>query len=445
MSSRARLYPILAGAAVLPVFVWWLGWYPGFASSDTLDQFNQVKTGAYHNFHPAVHTFYLDLLSQGGLRPGLVTLFQLVALGVLFAYAARRLADAGVPGWLTVVAAWGLGLSPAVAPTTLALWKDVPFGLFLLWAWIELVGLATKKDPDQRQWLPVRLGIALAGMWLFRGNGPITVLLVVVVVVWVYRRELATVAALIGSVAVVVIAMVGPLYGYLGVQGSGIEPAEVFLPDVAASYVARPETFTPEDLELLEAVAPLELWTGRYDCYDSTPLLFDPAFDHRPVRANPDDYRRLELAVLRRDLASVAAHRACSANFVYSPFQPEGVYFHRPPYEIPENDVGLVRDPISDRAFALTDRVWRWAEPESRLWLTWRPAIVVLPALALVVFFVLFRRKRLYLVPSTLFVAHLINVAATSPSQEFRYAYPLYLVAVFTLTLAWPALRPEKG
>ena len=32
---------------------------------------------------------------------------------------------------------------------------------------------------------------------------------------------------------------------------------------------------------------------------------------------------------------------------------------------------------------------------------------------------------------------------ATTPAQEFRYAYPLYLMAALTLPLLWPALRPS--
>ncbi len=87
----------------------------------------------------------------------------------------------------------------------------------------------------------------------------------------------------------------------------------------------------------------------------------------------------------------------------------------------------------------MTDRVWRWAEIDSRLWLTWRPAILLLPALAAVVVFAF--RDRRFLIPSTLLVAHTINVVATSPAQEFRYAYPLYLMAALTLALLWPILR----
>jgi hypothetical protein len=433
---------LLAGTAVLPVFVWWLGWHPGFASSDTIDQFGQVAGGVYFDHHPAIHTLYLDVLSLGGARPGLVTLFQLLVLGVLLAYAARWLVAAGVPTWLAVAVAWGLGLSPAIAPTTLALWKDVPFSLFMLWAWVELLALAVAPERSGRAWPAVRIGLALAGVWLFRANGPLTVLPVLLVLAWVYRRQLKLTPVTVGTALLAVLLTVGPLYAIVDVQGSGIEPAQVFLPDVAASYRAEPETFTEADVDLMEQIAPLTIWTNRYDCFDSTPLLFNPQFNQGPVRASPGDYLALEIDVFLRDFGSVLAHRVCAANFVYSPAQPEDAYFHRPPYDIPPNTLGLTRDPIAGWAFDITDTIWRWAEIDSRLWLTWRPAILLLPALAAVVVFAV--KARRFLLPSTVLVAHTLNIAATSPAQEFRYAYPVYLMAALTLTLLWPALRPQR-
>ncbi len=281
---------LLAGTAALPVFVWWLGWYPGFGSSDTIDQFGQVATGTYFNHHPAIHTLYLDIFSLGGSRPGLVAVVQLLFFGVLLAYAARWLVEAGAPVWAAVGAAWLLGLSPAIAPTTLALWKDVPFGLFMLWGWIELLALAVDHDRAERPWPEVRLGIALAGVWLLRGNGPITVLPVLLVLVWVYRHRLRVVGLTAGTAVVAVLLTVGPLYSILDVQGASIEPAQVFLPDVAASLSQEPETFSDEDLDLVESVAPPIVWTTHYDCYDSTPLLFHPMFDQAPVRQTPADF-----------------------------------------------------------------------------------------------------------------------------------------------------------
>lgn len=430
----------LAGLAAIPPFIWWLGWFPGFASSDTIDQWTQLTTERYFNHHPAVHTFFMDVISFDGALPGLVTLVQIVAFGLLTAYAAKWLVAAGAPTSLAVGAAWLLGLSPAVAPTTISLWKDVPFGLFFLWAWIELVALVVERSRSDR-WPPaIRLGLALAGVALVRPNGLLTVAPMLVVLFWVYRHRLALTLRVTAIVVAVWAIVVGPIYSLLDVQGSNIEPATVFLSDVAASYNSSPESFTAEEVQLLERVAPLSVWTGSYDCFDNTPLVFNPQFDAAVVTEDPGPYRELELDVLLRDPGSIVDHRVCAADFLYSPAQPANSYFQRPEYEIPANEVGLTRDPLSTEAFEVTDAIWRWSEPESRLWLTWRPAIVLLPAVAALGLFAFLHTARRFLLAGSLFLLHVLNVAATSPAQEFRYAYPLYLTGVFTLVLVWPAI-----
>ncbi len=434
---------LLAAGAAIPLLVWWLGFQPGFGHSDTIDQWTQLTTGNYYLHHSPLHTYFMDVFSFNGTRPGLVTFFQLLVLVTLLVYAAKWLIKAGVPAWLTVGTTWLIGFSPAIAPTTLALWKDVPFGLMTLWAWIELLALKADDDRSERPWSWVRLGTALAGMWLFRSNGPLTVLAVLIVVGWIYRREWRRTLIMFGTGALLILVVIGPGYRALDVGGASIEPSQVFLPDIAAAFNANPERFTTDELRLMVALAPLEVWRGRYDCFDSNALLFDPQFNHDPIRNIPGPYRALVIAVYTRDPGTVLSHRRCAANFVYMPPQPAEAYFHRPPYDFPPNDVGLVRDPISQTAFMVTDRLWRWAERDEILWLTWRPAIVILPALGAVILFAIRPRARRFLLPSALLIAHVLNLVATSPVQEFRYAYPVYLVGILTLPLLRPALRME--
>lgn len=442
MSLRKPPPWLLSALVVLPLLVWWLGWTPGFASPDTVDQWRQAQSGVVSNHHPAIHTLYLDLFSLGTTHPELVTLFQLLVLSGLLAYATVRLTQAGVPPWLAVAAAWLLGFSPAIAPTTLALWKDVVFGLFLLWAWIELLDLG--RSPTPARSALIRLAMALAGVWLFRGNGPITVVLLAVALAWPLRRHWKPVGWVLASMVVLVALVVGPLYSAARVRDGGIEVAQVFIPDLASVYVPLPTSFDESEQTMISALARRAVWTDSYDCYDSTPLLFHPEFDHDPIRQQPGPYLRLQLGAALDAPTKVIGHRACAASFIFVPAQPEGVYFHRPPYDMPENDLGLVRDPISSTAFDLTLPIWQWAEVDERLWLTWRPAIVVVPALLAGMVFAVAPRGRRFLLPWSLFAVHVVNVAATSPTQEFRFVYPLYLTALLTLTLLYPSLKVAR-
>jgi hypothetical protein len=428
---RARPW-LAASAAALPPLVWWLAWYPGFYSSDSIDQMGQVVSGEYSGIHPAAHTLYLSALSLGGLHPGWIPLFQVAMLSVLIVYSARTLHGLGARPWTVVVAGWAIGFSAAIGPTTNAVWKDVPFGLAALWAWIEAVRIAR----DREAWGPwVRLGLALSIVWMFRQNGPLTVIPFLLVAAWFARSSLARPAAALGSLVLVVAVVTGPVYAAADARLAVTDPATVFLADVAASYNAEPSSFSPADLQLMAAVAPLELWRDRYRCEESTPLIFDLAFDLDLVDRQGERFLDLERRILLRDPDSVIGHRLCAAAYLVLPAQ--DAYFHRPPYDIPPNTLGLTRSPLSTGAFRMADAWFRWAEVDSRLWFTWRPWLVIIPS-AILAGWLALRRSALFL-PSSLFLLHLLNVAATSPSPEFRYAYPLYLIGL----ASWPLLGIE--
>lgn len=430
----SRIWPVALIATPF-LFGWWIAFYPGFYSSDSIDQFNQIANGRIGGTHPAAHTLYLSLLSGGGRHPGLVPLFQdlilVVLLGAYSVLAARR----GTPRWATLGAIGLVTVSPAIGQTVNSVWKDVPFALAMLWAWLEATGLGTGWDRAGS----IRLGIALGGVALFRQNGLLTVGLFLVFLFWSSRPSLRI--GLTTSVVAIALTVVvnGPLASLAGARPDTISPATVFLAEIAASYTRSPQTFTSDDLALMESAAALSLWEEKYTCYESTPLIFDPGFDMGAVTADSDRFLDLETRVLLRDPDTILAHRWCAASYLVVPSQPEDAYFHRPPYAIPDNDLGIVRRPLSDRVFSIFDRFFRAAEPNSRLWLTWRPGLVMIPALIVALVGLAYRTN--LRLGGTLFLIHLGNVALTSPSPEFRYALPLYLIGL----LSWPLLLSGVG
>ncbi len=435
---------LLALAAVLPLFTWWLGWFPGFASSDSIDQLGQVRDFDFTNVHPALHSILMWVVTRVWDSPGAVTLVQVLAMTGLLALAARRLVQLGVPVWLSAGAAWLVAALPAVGTTTIALWKDVPFTLAMLWAFTELLLMA--RDPGgfwRQRGGPIRLGVALGLMWMFRHNGFITVGLLLMLLGVAFRRKLRPLLKTAAAVAVVVIAVDGLLYTALGVDRAAIEPSQVFISDVAASLTHEPGNFDAGELEYLAAVAPLDVWTGRYDCTNSTPLAFAPEFDAERIAADPWPFRRLAVKTWLRDADTVLGHRFCAASYLFWPIQPGNAYFHRPPFEIAANDLGITRDPVSYRAYDFTLSIFQWAEPDGRLWLTWRPALVLWAAAAVYAFAASRARWRL-LMPAALLAAHLVNVAVTTPAQEFRFAFGLYVAGILSLPLLWLVLRPEQ-
>lgn len=440
-ARRAFLWSLLSA---IPLLTWWAGWYPGIMTSDSIDQLIQARDFEFTNFHPAFHSLYLWVLTPFWDSPGSVALVQALALAGLLSYAAYRLVTLGVPMWLAVGMAWAISLVPAVGPTTVTIWKDVPFAFAMLWAFIEVLAMA--RDPDgfwTSRWGPLRLGAALALVWLFRHNGSLTVVPFVVALGVANRHRLRRVGVVVGVVAASVFVVVAIGYRVLPVQTESIEPAAVFISDVAASYHHEPSNFSQADLQVLEAIAPLEVWDSRYDCLDSSPLVFDSTFDRSAIFDHPGDFRELVAKTVLRDPDTVAGHRWCAASYLLVPQQPSGAYFQRPPWAVPENEFGFRRDPISDRAASITNEIYIWAE--NNVWLAWRPALVIWAGALVYLGIALRRPLRRLLWGGGLILAHIFNVAATTPGQEFRFAFPIYLMVLVSLPLAWLVARPQES
>ena len=444
-SSRDRA-TLLGTLTILPFLVWWAGWFPAIMSSDSVDQWNQVLIFDFQNTHPITHTAYLWVVSLIWQSPAAVALVQVILTSVLLAVIARRLVDVGVKVWMSVGIVWIIAVLPMTGAMTIAIWKDVPFTLAMGWAFTELLLLAKGRKRFWATWHgPVRLGAALGLMWALRANGKLTVLAFVIVLGVVFVQHWRTFPALV--VTTIGIGVVVPLVlvAALPVTNQPIEPAQVFMPQVASVVVHDPQTLSDEDMDLIVAVAPLDVWSDSYDCGNSSPLVFNPAFDNSVIQGNPSAYRSLIIRSAFAAPLNVAGHRWCAGEYLLSPYNRTDTYVHRPPFEIWANDIGLERAPLSDRAYAATLRMYQVAEKPGLIWLTWRPAIYVLAGLA--TFAALWWRRRLRPLGwiGILFAIHLGNVFVTSPSHEFRYAYGLYLISLASLPLWYLIVDPKRA
>jgi hypothetical protein len=446
VDHRANLALLLGALSVVPLLVWWLGWFPGFLSSDSIDQLGQADRFEFSNFHPATHTITLWAITRIWDDPGAVTLVQAIAMAGLLAVAARRLVQLGVHIALAVGAVWLAAVLPMVGATTITIWKDVPYTLGLLWAFTELLLMARDRPAFWNGlWGPLRLGAALGLLMVYRHNGWITVAFVTLALAIGFFRSWRGLLRYLLALIVVGIALPAIVVRTFPVDTTTIEMAEVFTSDVAAVYQHHPESFGEPDLALLEAVAPLDVWRNRYSCLDSTALVFDAAFSNDAIRAEPDDYRALVMRRVLADLPTVIGHRWCAASYLLVPAQPADGFFHRPPFDIPPNTLGIAREPVSDRAFSVTKSLYVWVEPAGRLWLTWRPALVIWLGILTYVGIALRRRLRPILWAAVLIAAQMLNVAATSPAQEFRFAFGIYLLMWLSVPLAWLVFRPSEA
>lgn len=446
LSSPYNRATAVGSLTIIPLLVWWAGWYPAIMSSDSVDQWAQVLAFEFYNSHPITHTASMWVVSLVWQSPAAIALVQVVLVAGILALVARRLVQIGIRTWLATGAVWVIALLPMTAAMSISIWKDVPFTIVTVWVFTELLLMAKDRSQYWSSWPgPIRLGIALGLMWALRSNGKLTVIVFILAIVLAFRSEWQRL--LVMGIGVVCFGIVLPafLVNVLPVINNPIEPAQVFMPDVASVFFHDRDALSSDDLALVASVAPEHVWEGQYQCGDSGPLIFHPEYDNSVIRSDPASYRALILHTIAGAPFNVAGHRWCASEYLLSPYNRTDTFVHRPPFDIWSNDLGLERAPLSDRAYSVTLWAYQVVEKPNLEWLTWRPAVYVIAGL--ITYAAVWRRRRLRPLGwiGLLFIIHLANVFGTSPSQEFRYAFGLYLISLASIPIWYLIADPSRA
>ncbi|RJL33045.1 hypothetical protein [Bailinhaonella thermotolerans] len=122
------VYAVLQGIGLL----WWLAFYPGMLSLDTVSSIRHVTTGPWDSRHSVLY----DLLIGASLKLtgdlGALTLAQTAGLAAALAWLCVALARLGVPRWATAGAALLLALLPSSGSFAVTMWKDIPYTICLI-------------------------------------------------------------------------------------------------------------------------------------------------------------------------------------------------------------------------------------------------------------------------------------------------------------------------
>jgi hypothetical protein len=441
---RSRWSWLIVGLAALPLLVWWASWYPGMLSGDSLHQLAAVESGDFTNEVPAIHSIIIWLLTRVWDSPAAVSLVQVVAMVALLALYLRRARGAGIPGWLAGTAVVVFAWLPAVGATTIAVEVQVAQTLIGIWLLAELLGLA--PDPNgylSDPWSATRLGLALGATWLFDHAGLVVVLVILVALALGLRSRSHLLAVPAGGAIAIVLLVQGPLYVAFDVD-RGVPPlGEAYAPEIAAVYRHHPGWFEEADLELMRAVADLQIWQEAYRCGDGASLLTDREFDTTVIRAHAGAYRGLLVRSALTHPLTVAGHRACAAGVLFAPFRPAGERFETYVYNVPPNDLGIVRDSRLPSGFNFTKAILVRSDRPAGLWLFWRPGIILWPALAGIVTLAMRRRRLLW--PAAALVGFLLMAVLTVREPSFRESFSVYALAFLSLPLWWPALSGDAA
>ncbi len=427
-----------------PCLVVWsvslLAFWPGMMSPDSVDQWGQMLSGRYHDYHPAAHTLTIWLVTRVWLSPAAYALAQIGALAFTFALAMRELALAGVSRRAQMALTALFALSPVNNVMVITLWKDIPYAIALL----GLFWMLLRVWRTGGGWLHSRRAVALAAVLLaavalFRHNGPPVALLTLLVFPLVGRGvSMRQVALIGGSALVLALGVRGVVYSALDVKPPSPWVARQMQIHQLGAYAAHSTQLDDANRALLERLLPLDGWRRRYSCYTVNTLVHrSPPIRRRFFDTYVNAYTDLWQRLAMRDPATLMRHQLCLTSLIWRVLQPTDGYLATAGSGIWEGgtDLGLASSSVLP---GLRDLLASWLMSLERpdvIWLVWRPATYLYLTLFCVAVFCIRHRSWHTAALAMPTIAQSLVLAMLIVSQSFRYQYPVYLIALVSVGL----------
>ena len=422
--------------AAPPAAVWityLLAFWPAVMSVDSVNQWTQLQTGNYNNWHPVFHTLTQWALTRFIESPAMVAATQIAVLSGVVGWALASMRRIGLPTGAAWLISGAVALFPANAITVITLWKDIPYAITVLALSVIILREVDGRNSfiDKRRGWVLIVGVA-ALMSLYHHAG-LMVSIGSLGILWLAKRQQAIIG--VALMALIVVAVIqGGLYRAIGVSGTehtGITGAVTH--HIAAHLVNGTELTAQEHSKMTELI-PIA-GSSWYDCELINSMVLNPNFDVNSMHELAADTRSLWWSLFTRDPGVDLAHLACKSHVVWHIRQVPGGHHYVTQLmrradgvsTIVKNDFGLELDPIvSSLTGPLADVIIKTQRPLVS-WFFWRGALFLYVLIfGAAVAAVRGRDWRYWAVvaPPVLVAVTLVLAA---PAQDYRYMYPVVL------------------
>ena len=249
------------------LIVAFLSYYPGYATPDSLNQWNQVQTGIYSDWHPLIQTlFFMKLPSLFYNNIVSCTIFQMIfifSILIYFCYVFRK-------NFLTfkqmLIVLSLIIFNPLFFRLSVTLWKDIGYSWSLFLGTIIMIEIVVSNgDWIKKNKNKVLLILSSLGILLFRHNGIICFILMFLGLAIFYKNSRKFYLITMITILIVRSIVTGPVYQYFEIDKNGGR-AEMLgeIMGQLAYYYNHGVEFSEEEYQLLNELAPLTLWEENY-------------------------------------------------------------------------------------------------------------------------------------------------------------------------------------
>ncbi len=443
--------------------LWWLAFFPGLMSYDSITYVWEVTTDHWISDHSILYDslVWLSLQVSGGLWP--LTLLQTVAASGILAYTCVALRDLGVRGRWSAPAALAVAVLPSTGTFIEFVWKDAAFTLSALLAFAASARLVARRMRGRQavrdRWFHQQLALLAAGfigIALFRNSSIVVVIAALPLLLLALRGMRRWIITLAALATALYLGLNYVVYPAVGIARPDVTSYYAFnYADIAVAYGTDPGSFTAADKAVMRQVAPLSSWGGHAaNCWDVDWTM--SVLDRTTAARINSELQQVWWRVLRRTPQTVASAHLCRAQIAWGiwpgphalqadtqiahPFIQSDLFGQAAPggrmADSPYRPVLRFRPPSH---LLHSAGVWLYqlsTTPQTQ-WLVWRGAFWSY-ASYLTVGLVAWRRRRAgvpLLGLAAIVFGLQVSILAANPAALARYMLPAVMIGIMTLPL----------
>ena len=417
------------------IFICWLPYfltyYPGFLSSDSITQLEQaIGRQSPTNHHPWIHTMLIKACYLIGNNLGdsieygvlLYSLVSMTVLSIVYTYIWRWMVRNGVRWKYRMAAILFYAIFPINAVYAITMWKDIFFSAVILLYVLTLYEGCRPDRPDLSTKFMVKFIILSFLVCAFRSNGIFAWAFSAVFLIYTFWHERKRLAIMILSVMGLFLLYKGSLH-VVGIQDADFIES-LSIPAQQIAYVVKEDGNVSEaEYEMLEKIIDVEKIEDVYVPYISDPIkhLVRMEGEQQYLEEHKLEYLQLYVSIgLKNPHEFVQAY----VN------QTKGYWFHKVNnwiyYKegVHENDLGIEGKPLLP-AF-LSRAVYKITELSEQLYHRYFSLALQTYLFMLCTAFSVIKKKNItaYMPLAGVIFSLLI---ATPVCAEFRYVYPLFV------------------
>ncbi len=434
--------------AVIYLAFFFLMYYPGCLTPDSIWQIQQIATGEYSNHHPFYHTMLIRAMMWPGMTlsgssnaaVATYSVFQILCMSAIFAYTLMTMFQKGAPMVILLTGFVWFALHPVHIMYSFTVWKDVLFGGMALLFTAACFRLLYMESG--RRLLDYTLfALGGFGICLLRSNGLFAFAVALIVFAVLFRKQYKLMLGIMIAVTLCSVILRGPVLRYLRV--TPVDPVESYSIPVQqiACVIREGRELKPDERAFLAEVADLEKLDDVYHEHISDPVknLIRKKNNQAYIQEHLRDLVKVWYSLgTRNPWLYTRAWVDQTKGFWYGGYR----YWVFAPY-ISENDLAIYHLPVCGPLRGKWEQILyniKSSAIESALAPLFSIGLAVWLVFAVIVIALARKMKKLFFLPVP-FAAVIISLMIATPVYcEFRYAY-----AVFTgLPLLIFAFLAEK-